>query len=95
MKMKKFALFMFQLTCKEASPLISEMMDHRVSLWTRLRVKIHLAMCKFCEYYKEQLDILRRLAGKLGKEDGDSAPEHKLSPEAREKLEALGVEFED
>ena len=89
MKMKKFALFMFQLTCKEASPLISEMMDHRVSLWTRLRVKIHLAMCKFCGYYRRQLETLGVLAADLGAEDSPATANIPMPPETKRKIQQM------
>ena len=74
------------MTCRDTSPIISEMMDHRVSSGKYWRAKIHLAMCKFCRYYKVQLDVLARLARELGREDSPQQPEGTLSPEAKVRI---------
>ena len=54
-KLMNFILGWLNLTCKDTSPLISEMMDHRVSFIKRLKIRIHLALCGVCLYYKGQL----------------------------------------
>ena len=51
------------MTCKNAAHLLSAgtLEDSRVR--TRLAVRIHLAMCRHCRAFKQQLDDLGRLAG--------------------------------
>jgi hypothetical protein len=36
-------------------------MDHQLPWWDRLRIRIHLMGCIFCERYRDQLIALRRL----------------------------------
>jgi len=79
-------MMQFTGSCEDTSPLISEMMDHRVSLCTRVRVKIHLALCEFCGYYKNQLETLRRLARRLGQEESESLSESTLSAACKERM---------
>ncbi len=74
------------ITCQDTSPLISEMMDHSLPFSKRWRVKLHLAICEFCNYYKEQLEIIGILVHRLGEEEAPIYPEAKLSPEAKEKI---------
>ena len=77
------------LTCQDTSPLISEMMDHRVSFIKRLKIKIHLALCEVCLYYKEQLDIIRNLSQNLGREDCPVNTNETLPSESKEKIKKM------
>ena len=77
----------FNINCKDTGPLISEMMDHSLPLSKRWRVKIHLAICGVCNYYLDQLKILRALAHRLGEEEALVGLDTKLSPEAKEKIQ--------
>jgi len=77
----------FNATCKDTSPLISEMMDHPLPFSKLWRLKFHLAICEVCRYYQEQLKTLRALAHRLGKEEAPADPETKLSLEAKEKIQ--------
>ncbi len=79
----------FNLTCEDTSPLISEMMDHRVSFIKRLKIKIHLAMCEVCLYYKEQLGIIRNLSQNLGREDFPVNINQTLPSESKEKIRKM------
>lgn len=79
----------FRMTCKDTSPLISEMMDHSLPTGRRLKLKIHLVLCRFCRYYKTQLEIIRKLAGTLGREESPGLESAILSPQARKKLQDL------
>ena len=58
-----------RVTCKDTSPLISELMDHDLPWGKKLRLRIHLAMCGVCEIYKSQLEVIQALARKLGREE--------------------------
>jgi len=77
------------LTCQDTSPLISEMMDHRVSSIKRLKIKIHLALCEVCLYYKEQLGIIRNLSQNLGREDFPVNKNETLPSESKEKIRKM------
>lgn len=64
------------LTCKQASRLISEGLDHDLDLPRRAGLRLHLLLCSACSRVKTQLAFLHRMAPKYpgGEEDGDSGP---------------------
>lgn len=78
---------MLKMTCRDTSPLISEMMDHDVALWKRLRVKIHLKMCDVCQHYQNQLLVLRHACRAMGTKDYDGDIEITLSPHCKKKIQ--------
>lgn len=90
--MGKIINFLFgwlNLTCQDTSPLISEMMDHRISVIKRLKIKIHLSLCKVCLYYKDQMSVIRNLSQNLGREDFPVKTNEKLPPESKEKIRKM------
>lgn len=76
-------------TCKDTSPLISEMMDHSLPPLKRWRLKFHLAICEVCRYYREQLEILRSLGRRMGREDAGIDGNVFLRREKKEKIRSL------
>ncbi len=82
----QFILKWLHMTCRDTSPIISEMMDHRVSSGKYWQAKIHLMMCKVCQHYKVQLEVLARLARELGREDSPQQSEGILTPEAKVRI---------
>ena len=76
----------FHATCRDTTPLISEMMDHTLPLGKRLRVRFHLAICDVCGFYKKQLETVRALARKLGKGEDPNQKKAVLSEEAKNKI---------
>lgn len=76
------------LSCKEVSRLVSDSLDHKLSLWSRLQVRLHLMMCSFCSHFRRQVLFLRSAVRdyptldevtKIPASDG-------LSPDARERI---------
>jgi hypothetical protein len=47
------------LSCKEASALMSQTLDRRLSLWERLSLRLHLAICDGCRRCERQMAFLR------------------------------------
>ncbi len=78
----------FHVTCRDTTPLISEMMDHTLPLGKRLRVRFHLAICDVCGFYKKQLETVRALAHKLGGEDAPTPKEAALSEQAKARIKS-------
>ena len=78
-----------KMSCEDTSLLISEAMDHRVGFGKRLRLKIHLALCGVCMYYKKQLETIRKLAQNLAREDCPVHADTALKPEAKEKIKKM------
>lgn len=72
--------------CQQTVAKLSESMERRLTLRERVQVKIHLWVCAWCQWYLEQLHIMREIA----RAHADDAPELKrgpsLSDEARERI---------
>ncbi len=83
----KTLMSIIKMTCKDVYPLISEEMDHSLSLPQRVQLKMHLAICKLCKIYSNQLQTLRSLARSLSKEDTKSSEPVTLNSEAKEKIQ--------
>lgn len=47
------------LSCKEVTHLLSESQDRKLTLSEKMRLEMHLAMCKGCTNFKSQLRFLR------------------------------------
>ena len=74
------------ITCKDTSSIVSEMMDHQVSLKNYWRANIHLAMCGICRYYKTQLKTLTRLTRNLANKNLPTKVDITLRPKSATKF---------
>ena len=81
-----FLFNLFKVTCKDTTPLLSELQDGSVSFPKWVRIKIHLAMCEVCRYYKRQLGALSILASKLGEEDSPATSDITMPQECKDKI---------
>jgi len=81
----------FDCHCKNTAKLVSESMDHRISITKRWKIKFHLALCKFCRQikYPEQLETIRSLAQALKKEDPEIDDESQLKSSSKERMKKL------
>jgi hypothetical protein len=50
---------MFKLTCKEASRLLSQAQDRKLTLAQRATLRLHLSACEACTRFGAQLNALR------------------------------------
>ena len=50
---------MLKLTCKEASRLLSQSMDAKLTLAQRASLRLHLSACEACTRFGAQLNALR------------------------------------
>ena len=73
-------------TCQQTVAKLSESMEHRLTLSDRVRIKIHLWICAWCQWYFEHLQVIRTAARAKGAESPDLAPRSTLSDEARERI---------
>ena len=48
------------LSCKEASRLISQSLDRRLSWKERFNLRLHLLICDVCKRFSYQLDLMRQ-----------------------------------
>ena len=64
-------------------------MDNKLSLATRIKLRIHYLMCSFCERYAKQLKYMRVAAREFPEKIGEVS-DAKLPADAKERLkEAL------
>lgn len=47
------------LSCKEVTHLLSESQDRKLNLSEKVNLEMHLAMCKGCTNFKNQMKFLR------------------------------------
>jgi hypothetical protein len=47
------------MTCKEATRFVSRMQDEPLSLWVRVRLRLHLLVCAACSRFERQMRLLR------------------------------------
>jgi len=73
------------VTCKENSMLASRSMDERLPFADRMAMRMHLAICKNCTRFTQQLQEMRRLFRVETGAEEDLAPG--LTPEARQRIE--------
>ncbi len=61
------------LSCKEATRLLSASQDRELTLFERLRLRLHLAMCRGCANFDRQMKFLRKasrqFAARAGRAD--------------------------
>ncbi|NJD26347.1 MAG: zf-HC2 domain-containing protein [Betaproteobacteria bacterium] len=48
------------LSCKEATRLMSQAQDRNLGLAERVQLEMHLAICKGCRNFSEQMAFLRK-----------------------------------
>ncbi len=72
------------LSCKQVSELVSESHDRHLSRGERLRVRLHLMLCKLCRRYQRQIRFIEHIGRRLA---GEETPLIKpLDEAARERI---------
>ena len=56
------------LSCKEITHLLSESQDRKITVSERVHLEMHLAMCKGCKNFKNQMNFLREACKRYGKD---------------------------
>jgi predicted anti-sigma-YlaC factor YlaD len=59
------------LNCKEASALMSQALDRRLSLWERANLRLHLLVCEGCRRFERQMALLRTACRRLFDEEAN------------------------
>jgi predicted anti-sigma-YlaC factor YlaD len=88
-KLRDCFLDFFTSKCNDTSQLVSEAMDHRISIVKQCKIKFHLLFCEFCRHYKEQLETLRNVVTGLKKEEPDIDTDTQLESSAKERMKKL------
>lgn len=72
------------LTCKQASKLISQSLDHPLSWSERMQLKLHLLICGACNRFNQQLYLLRAALQRIRNQiENDRTIQLPLSAKAR------------
>ena len=53
------------LNCKQLTELVTDYLEHKMSLGDRLRFQMHLGMCKHCRAYLRQMKLTIETLGHL------------------------------
>jgi len=69
--------------CDVITRKISESFDHKLSIWDRLRIRLHTWSCVLCERYRRQLITMHRLLRQISEED---LSDIQLSTEAKKRI---------
>src|SRR5574341_990963 len=79
----------FVPSCDQVTLLVSDSMDEKLPLKSKLGVAIHLLMCKWCRRFKQQLQLIRTLVRNTpARTDGiHSHSPASLSAAAKERIE--------
>ena len=72
--------------CQETVQTISRSMEQPLSLRERISVKVHLWICAWCQWYLEQLQLIREAARAKADEVPEQMAGSTLSNEARERI---------
>ncbi|MEW6118864.1 MAG: zf-HC2 domain-containing protein [Pseudomonadota bacterium] len=79
-------------TCRDTTELVSRAMDERLAFGERLAMRMHLAICRNCSRFAEQVQEMRRLFRiETGDETGAGLSDearHRIETELQKKLES-------
>ena len=73
------------ISCKQATELVSRALDQPLAPGQRLRLRLHLLICRQCRRYRKQLHFLKRATSKLDSHIEEGTPS--LAPEAKQRIE--------
>lgn len=72
-------------SCRQASRLQSEALDHKLPIVQRVGLRIHLCLCRWCRRYGKQIRFLRDAAHEHSDQLVEPSPQ-KLPDAARERM---------
>lgn len=74
------------LTCKQASEIISQSYDRRLSWRERLSLRLHLLICDACTNFAKQMRFLRQAARRFVQGQTEADEQVRLSTEAVDRI---------
>ncbi len=77
---------MNMLTCKDASHLVSENLERRLSFRERWGLRMHLWICVNCRRFERQMNFMHAALRTLGKRAEVADDSAEFPPEARERI---------
>lgn len=77
------------ITCKEVAKLLSDSMEHELSLWQKISMRTHLMMCGMCRSYRRQLLALRKILEGYSAIENPEARGLRLAEHTRERIKRI------
>ena len=74
------------LSCREATKMMSDGLDRRLTRWQRLQLRLHVTMCSACRAYRHQLQRLHALLRRRFSDDPQPTEDEQLSDAARQRI---------
>lgn len=78
------------LNCEQASELLSRALDEHLPLSTRMSLRLHLLMCRFCSPLERNLTMLRRTLRKVCPPEPGDGNLNKVEEAVRRELRNRG-----
>lgn len=72
--------------CQQAVETISQSMERRLTLGERFKLKLHLWICVWCQWYLEHLHLIRQTSRAQAEKSPEMMTSATLSNEARERI---------
>jgi len=72
-------------TCRDVVRLLSQSMEVKLPITTRIKLRFHFLICIWCQRYERQLWALRKIASSVSERVADIYPET-LSDRSKEQL---------
>lgn len=72
--------------CQQTVETISQSMERRLTLGERFKLKLHLWICVWCQWYLEHLHIIRQTSRAQADKSPEMLTTATLSNEARERI---------
>jgi len=66
------------ISCRTATAMVTDAQEGKLSMWGRVRYRLHMGICKHCTRYRQQLETTRDELSTLSTEDPVS-PDTKAS----------------
>lgn len=72
--------------CRQTVEIISQSMERPLSIGERFKIKLHLWICVWCQWYMEHLGLIRDASRAQASTAPDQMTSATLSPDARERI---------
>lgn len=69
------------ISCKDATHLVVKKNHEALTMWDKMRLLMHLSMCRFCSLFEKQNKIIDEKVAELD----EKTPSH-LTEESKEKI---------
>ena len=69
------------ISCEDATELVIKKNQEKLSFWNRFRLMFHLSMCKFCNLFEKQNEVIDTMAPQM-----DDKVSEKMQDTAKQRI---------